>query len=234
MLYNADCYDILKQMKSKSVDLVVIDPPYEIGKSDGGPCGLGGNKKYRSELINLDICSGFDFKILDELCRVLKKINIYIWCNAAQIPKYFEYFKDKTNSFNIISWHKSNPIPTYMNHYLPDTEYCLFFREDGVHTYGNYNTLKTYYVSSINKKDKDLYGHPTIKPLNIIENLVINSSKENEVVLDCFMGSGTTGVACKKLNREFIGIEINKDYFNIAKKRIESIDNNVALDDDVF
>lgn len=74
-------------------------------------------------------------------------------------------------------------------------------------------------------EDKKLYKHPTIKPLNIIENLVINSSNENDVVLDCFMGSGTTGVACKKLNRKFIGIEIDEKYFEIAKNRIEEVKN---------
>ena len=162
----------------------------------------------------------------------MKRINIYIWCNKSQIPDYLNYFKDC--SFNIISWHKTNPVPACSNHYIPDTEYCLYFREKGVEIYGNYNTLKTYYVTQINMEDKKKFNHPTIKPLNIIENLIINSSKENDVVLDCFMGSGTTGVACKKLNRDFIGIEINKDYFNIAKKRIESIDNNTTLDDDVF
>lgn len=64
--------------------------------------------------------------------------------------------------------------------------------------------------------DKKKWKHPTIKPLNIIENLIINSSQEGEVVLDCFMGSGTTGVACKNLNRKFIGMELNEEYYNIA------------------
>ena len=72
----------------------------------------------------------------------------------------------------------------------------------------------------MNVKDKKLYSHPTIKPLNIIENLIINSSLRGGVVLDCFMGSGTTGVACKKLGRSFIGCEINEEYFKIAERRI--------------
>lgn len=107
----------------------------------------------------------------------------------------------------------------------------MFFREKGVKLYGNYDTLKTYYITPTNKEDKEKYHHPTIKPLNIIENLIINSSKENEVVLDCFMGSGTTGVACQKLNRNFIGMEIDENYFKIAKERIESYEKDVDLDD---
>ena len=71
-----------------------------------------------------------------------------------------------------------------------------------------------------------IYKHPTIKPLNIIENLIINSSNENDIVLDCFCGSGTTGVACKELNRKFIGIEIDREYHKIAVDRLNGITAN--------
>jgi len=94
--------------------------------------------------------------------------------------------------------------------------------KNGVKIYGNYHTKRKYYVTPANVEDKKKYNHPTIKPLNIIENLIINSSQENDTVLDCFMGSGTTGVACKRLNRNFIGIEIDEKYFEIAKERIEN------------
>ena len=82
--------------------------------------------------------------------------------------------------------------------------------------------MNTVYRSSLNQQDKKNYNHPTIKPLNIIENFVKNSTEENDTVLDCFMGSGTTGVACRNLNRNFIGIEIDNNYFEIAKERINS------------
>lgn len=101
----------------------------------------------------------------------------------------------------------------------------MYFRKGGYCNPETYDEAKTVYYTPINQKDKDLYDHPTIKPLSIIKNLVKNSSKENDVVLDCFMGSGTTGVACKQLNRKFIGIEIDKNYFEIAKNRIEGTKN---------
>ncbi len=81
---------------------------------------------------------------------------------------------------------------------------------------------RTHYETLSNKKEKTLYGHPTVKPLNIIKNLIINSSNEGDTVLDCFMGSGTTGVACKELGRNFIGMELEDKYFEIAKNRIEN------------
>lgn len=85
----------------------------------------------------------------------------------------------------------------------------------------SYESAKTVYYQPINAKDKKLWEHPTIKPLNIIENLILNSSQEGQLVLDPFMGSGTTGVACKIHNRDFIGMEIDEHFFQIAEERID-------------
>ena len=110
---------------------------------------------------------------------------------------------------------------------MTDTEFILFFREKGVKVYGNYNTKFTYYVTPLNQKDKKKYGHPTIKPQEILLNLVTNSSQEGDTVCDPFMGSGSTGVACKSLNRDFIGIEVDNNWYQIAQNRIneETIQN---------
>jgi len=88
---------------------------------------------------------------------------------------------------------------------------------------------KTYFVSALNKADKDLYSHPTIKPLTIIERLILNSSKEGEIVLDPFLGSGTTAVAAIKHKRQYIGYEIDHHYFDIASKRIADQQNTQTL-----
>ena len=129
---------------------------------------------------------------------------------------------------DLLTWHKTNPIPTCNGKYISDTEYCLFFHKDAP-VMGTYETKKKYYVTQTNVEDKKKYNHPTIKPLNIIENLIFNSSNEGDTVLDCFMGSGTTGVACQKLNRNFIGVEIEKKYFDVAKKRIEDESRQLSL-----
>ena len=154
--------------------------------------------------------------------------NIYLWCNKTQIPEYFKFYVEKHKcKFDIICWHKTNALPTYSNKYLSDTEYLLYFRKGKGKCFPkSYEDAKTYYIAPINHKDKKKYKHPTIKPLDITEKVIKNSSKENDIILDPFMGSGTTGVACKKLNRNFIGIELDEKYFNIAKERIENEDNN--------
>ena len=105
--------------------------------------------------------------------------------------------------------------------YISDKEYCLYFRDKGYCQPNNYEDAKTIYLSNINIKDKKLYQHPTIKPLDFIRKLIRNSSKENDIVLDCFIGSGTTAVASILEKRQFIGYEINKKYFDIAEKRIK-------------
>lgn len=218
-LYNDDCYEKIKDIPDNSVDLVVIDPPYDIHAGFGGGIMKGPDKEYLNEIKGMSY--GFKTALLDELCRVMRKINCYIFCSRKQVLWLAEYFTGKSCNWEMLVWCKTNPVPACCNKYLSDKEYILFFREPGVKLYGSYPTKKTYYISKLNQADKRKYGHPTIKPLNIIENLIINSSQRGGgVVLDCFMGSGTTGAAAKKLGRKFIGIELDEKYFEIAKKRI--------------
>lgn len=231
-----DCLELLKEIPDNSIDLIVTDPPY-ILETDGA--GMFGKKAdnydgQRYVMKNIDFMkNGISENVLDELIRVMKKINIYIWCSQKQLPIFYKYFVEKKKcNWNLLCWHKTNPTPTCGNKYLTDTEFCLFFREKGVKVYGEYATKKTFYVSVKNLEDKKLYNHPTIKPLEIIQNLIINSSNEGDIVLDPFLGSGTTAVASKMLNRKYIGFEINKDYFEIAQKRIDdtlNITNEVKL-----
>src|SRR5574344_492383 len=217
-----DCLELMKDIPDKSVDLVVIDPPYELETKRGGGFFRESNekrRKYQDEIKSMMI--GISEQLLDILCNKMKKVNMYIFCSRTQMLSLLKYAEKKQFSWNLLTWHKTNPIPTCNNKYLNDTEYIVFMREKGEQVFGSYHTKKSYFITSVNKKEKQLYGHPTIKPLDIIENLIVNSSQENDTILDCFMGSGTTGVACKKLNRNFIGIELSQEYFNIAKEIIE-------------
>lgn len=216
-----DCLEVMKNIPDHSVDLIVTDPPY-LKKSHGYYHGGGSfgttNRAYHGELDGENLLDGCSITVLEEIKRVMKKINLYIFCSKEQLLQYMTFFKDY--NMDLLTWHKTNPVPTCHNKYLSDTEYILFFRENGVKIYGDYETKKKFYVSQTNKRDKELYQHPTVKPIKIIENLVLNSSEPNDIVLDPFMGSGTTGVACKHLNRNFIGIELNDKYFQVAQDRI--------------
>jgi DNA modification methylase len=109
---------------------------------------------------------------------------------------------------------------------LTDKEYCLYFRKGAYCCPQSYEDAKTIWYQPINIRDKELFKHTTIKPLNIIETLVRNSSKKGDIVLDCFCGSGTTCVAAKELERHFLGFEISKKWCGVAENRLNKIDAN--------
>lgn len=117
-------------------------------------------------------------------------------------------------------------MPLFNNKYLTDKEYCLYFRKGAYCQPQSYEKSKTVYYKNINVSDKKLFEHTTIKWLDVCENLIENSTRPNEIVLDVFMGSGSTAVACKELNRHFIGCEINPKWHKIANDRINNIDAN--------
>lgn len=219
-IYNVDCMDGLKEIPDNSVDLVIMDPPYSFPRTEGGGI-YGSTRPYYKELKYL--AEGITNEFLDILLPKMKAVNIYIWCNKAQLRQYFDYFEDKGCFTDLLTWHKTNPIPTCSNKYLSDTEYLFFAKKQGVKIYGSYETKRKWYVSSLNTDDKKRYGHPTVKPLDIIKNLITNSSNEGDIVLDPFMGSGTTAVAAKLLGRHYIGFEIDPEYCKIAEKRVSEV-----------
>ena len=237
-----DCYELIKDIPDKSIDLVIIDPPYEYTTGGGGGCFGSKYKNHHKEYYKVatslndrkinnrneikHLSSGIDYSIFDELCRIMKYIYIYIWCSKSMVSTILKYFEEKDCNIDILTWHKTNPLPTMNNTYANDTEYCIFAREKGCKLYGNYESKKKYWITPINQHDKELYKHPTIKPLNIIKTLITNSTKENDIVLDCFCGSGTTCVACKETGRRFIGMEIDPEYHKIAVDRLNGINAN--------
>lgn len=184
-IYNEDCMEGMKRIPDGTVDLIVSDPPYLIGNKGGGfwSESADGNRYNargtRQGMKRLgDIKDGIGEDVLDEMCRVMKKVNIYIFCSQKQIQPYLDYFvRRKGCNWNLLSWHKTNPIPACGNKYLNDTEYILFFREKGVRLYGTYQTKRTFYTTLRNQQENIKYGHPTVKPCHIIRNFIVNSSQ---------------------------------------------------------
>ena len=228
-IYNVDCYKAIKDIPDKSIDLIVTDPPYLIENTTaGGSSDLSKSiQGMNNQLSNGVLTSGINNEILQEFLRVMKKTNIYIWCNHKQIPQYLDFFVNKNNcSFDILIWHKTNATPLFNNKYLTDKEYCLYFRKGGYCNPDNYDAAKTIFEQQINISDKNKFKHPTIKPLKFIETIIRNSSKENDIILDCFMGSGTTAVACKNTGRRYLGFEIDKHWYDIAQDRLNNVQAN--------
>lgn len=222
-----DCLELMKQIPDGSIDLVVTDPPYLI-ETTGAGIYKQADRQYVKELNGIK--DGFSKEVLDELCRIMKKINVYFFCSQKQIIPLLDYFvKGKKCNWNLLSWHKSNPVPACGNKYLTDTEFILFFREKGVKIGGEFKTKFTYYVTPLNQADKKRYGHPTIKPLEIVQNLIINSSEPGDIVFDPFLGSGTTAIAAVNTGRHYIGFEMDPDYFDIACRRLDETEMAVSV-----
>lgn len=143
------------------------------------------------------------------------------------------YFSKYAN-YEILVWCKTNPTPATNNVWLPDVEYCLYFRENGVKLNPGYHLKSKWYQSATNRKDKKLYNHPTIKPLELVKNHLLHTTQEGDVILDPFVGSGTTCKACQEVGRQFIGFEINEKFYNVAKARLnDELVTPLQTDDEV-
>ena len=223
-IYLGDAYELIKLLDDKSIDLIVTDPPYDMGDV-GRNTSFFRNRKggYKTELQANNLSGGINLSILNEFVRVMKKINIYIWCNKEQIYDYLTFFvKEHKCNWEMLIWAKTNPPPFTCGHYLKDKEYCLYFWEKGIKVNPTFQSGKTVYLTNVNTFDKDNYLHPTIKPLEIVENLIKNSCNGG-IVFDPFVGSGTTCLASKHLGFDYIGFEINEKFYKIACDRIQGI-----------
>lgn len=161
---------------------------------------------------------------LPEFYRLLKDgAHLYIMSNHVNLQNILNTATECGFKFiKSLIWNKGNKIMG--QYYMSQFEYILFFRKGKGKKINHCGTSDILNIP--NKKTKDQNGkniHDTEKPIDLMYILVSNSSLEDEIVLDPFMGVGSTGIACKKLNRKFIGVEIDEHYFNIAKERIEKV-----------
>lgn len=214
-LYLADCMDIMPELGR--VDAVVTDPPYEL--SDSGP----GNSHFGMSLNKFDsnqykkIVNGVDYdSLFDVWSGICAPMNGFVFCSNKQISKLMIKPESMGLSTTLLIWHKINAAPFANGVWKGDIEYIVHFRGKGA-----------VFIGGANEKNKVIphplvidKSHPTVKPLKVIQRLIRNCSSNGQLILDPFMGSGTTGVACVKEGRSFIGIELDEDYFEIACKRI--------------
>lgn len=220
MLFLGDCMDIMSKMDGQSVDLIVTDPPYRTisggdsnGKNSVRPKGmLKGNRKlfqYQNNILPKDW--------MPELYRVLKDgCHCYIFTNALNLKDMLITAEDcGFKLHNLLVWEKNNCTPS--QYYMKNCEYILFLRKGKAKWINNIGDSKT--VHQFN----NIIGnkvHPTEKPIDLISFYIENSSNEGDIVFEPFAGSGATCVAAKQLNRKYVGIELDEQYFNVAKERL--------------
>lgn len=219
-----DCYELIKELPDKSVDCIYTDIPYLYESGGAGSSRIAMQvKKMKHELQDNGIWDGIDYSIFQEFVRVLKNINCFIWCSKGQIFDILKWFQENTDStYQILTWNKTNPVPMCNGNWLSDIEYCLYFNR-GTKLNDGIEHKSKWFTSSLNVKDKTLFEHPTIKPLQLVKRHLLHTTQSNDIVLDPFIGSGTTAVACKEIGRQFLGFEISDKWCKIANDRINGI-----------
>ncbi len=234
-LFNADCLDAMKNLENSSIDLVLTDPPYNLGKfMENRDTNLAKMRDNFFGAAGWDNLSYDQWKnametLFFECSRVMKKgSSMIIFMSLIRIETIVKIaekhgFYYKTTGI----WHKLNPMPRNMNlHFINSTEAWLYFTyKTRTGTFNNNGeALHDFIETSLTTSKEKKYGkHPTQKPLDLVAQLIKVLSNKKDVVLDPFMGTGTTGVAALENERDFIGIEIEKKYFDIAQQRIKDI-----------
>ena len=218
-LRQGDCLELMKDIPDKSIDLVVTDPPYKIvqGGCTNKAVRLKGSNQEQLKKGTLFNNNSIKFnEWIPEVYRVLKNnSHCYIMSNDRNINELLNVCeKVGFKLLNILVWGKSKHSPN--RYYLKNCEFIVFLRKGKAKNINNMGTKQLLLIDNNKKKN-----HPSEKPIKLMEILIKNSSNEQDKVLDPFMGSGSTGVACVNTNRNFIGIELDENYFNIAKERIE-------------
>ncbi len=211
-IYNEDCLEGIQKIASASIDTIITDPPYFIGMTHNGKKG-----NYN----DLIIMKPFFDSLFSEFSRVIKENGkVYIFCDWRTYAFYYPLLLKHISVRNMLVWDKiSGPGSSYaLTH-----ELILFAEKDTPCMKGS-NIFRIPGFSAGAKKTNGEMLHPTQKPVEVIEKLITDSTKEGDLVLDCFMGSGTTAVAAKKLNRNFIGFEIQEKYITISENRLKQVE----------
>lgn len=212
-LIHGDCLEIMRTAPAESIDLIITDPPYTT------PVVTAFGRETVKNYADFSIQESFVRCLKNEFERVLKpNAPIFMFCDEKYYPQIFKVFY-AWQSTQMIVWDKKKigmGKPFRKRHELifyANREPMEYNRTEGITHYPT--------VMECAPVGQDRL-HGAQKPLELIEKLVLGFSNRGDTVLDCFMGSGTTGVACKNLGRNFIGIELDETYYQIATKRIEA------------
>ena len=209
-LLQGDCLELMKKIPDNSIDLIVTDPPYGINFISNYR-----KEKYNSIYNDKSLCWLDDY--VAEIYRILKNNTaVYCFCSWHNIDIFKSTFEKYFKIKNIIVWQKNNTsMGDLKGSYASKYEFVIYAHK-GRRLLNGFR-----YADIIEAKRTMNKNHPTEKPVDLLELFIKNSSDENDVVFDGFMGSGSTGVACLNTKRNFVGMELDENYFNIAKERID-------------
>ena len=221
-LINGDCIEQMKAMADKSVDLILTDPPYECENHGGGQAALAQRQLVRDKHIDF-MSAGFDYdQILTEFIRLCRIPNILMFCSNKQVSTLMSWFEQRQIPVDLLVWSKVNPIPLCNGKYLSDCEFIVYAHGKGA-VFNNecpYEFKRKVYSSVIVSSANRL--HPAQKPVELLQRYISLHTMTGATVFDPFMGSGSTAIAAYNTERDFIGVELDKDYFSTAKQRLQA------------
>ncbi len=234
LLMNGDCMEKLKEIPDGSIDLILCDPPYNLAKYSTGNMKFDWRSEINNDVAKWDLKELAPSDFLDEFKRVLSPTgNIFIFTSYNLIGKWHEAFDSEFDTFQFMVWHKTNPVPNIRkSSFLNSCELIVCMWNKG-HTWNftKQNEMHNFFESPICMGNERLKSpkHPTQKPLKVLEHIINIASNENDLVLDMFMGVASTGVAARLLNRRFIGIEIDDEYYAASEKRMRETEESLPL-----
>lgn len=205
---NCDCMERLRSLPSDSVHAVITDIPY--GVVNRASNGLRDLDRGAADIVTFDLQ-----QLLAELIRIASG-SIYIFCGTEQVSEIRGTLAAAKLSTRLCIWEKTNPSPVNGQHiWLSGIECCVYGKKKNA-TFNEHckNTVFRY-------PTRPGKLHPTQKPVELMERLIQASTNPGDTVLDPFMGSGTTAVACIRTGRNFIGFELDEQYHAIAQRRID-------------
>ena len=222
-----DCFKLLDDIPDKSVDLILTDPPYNIAKYSTGNIDLPGRSALNNDLADWDKTEIEPRELLANFKRIIKpKGNIFIFTTYNQIGKWHEVFDPEFDTFQFMVWHKTNPAPKiYKNGFLNSCELIVCMWNKGHQwNFSNQKEMHNFIQTPICMQPERLSNpkHPAQKPVKLLEHIIKIASNEGDTILDPFMGVGSTGIAAYNLKRNFIGIELEKEYFDATNKRFQT------------
>ena len=221
---STDSDQVAKLMNGNKADMVFTDPPYKIETEGGAKGSIGAGLKKQGK--DIEFISNFEpTEFLQVLPIVFgKNMNAYIFCNKELLPDYLLWARDAGYSFNVLIWKKPNAIPIGDSH-RPDIEYLLLFRKSAIWN----NGLKDVNYSRCLEYGRESGLHPTMKPIELISNELKISSNIGSVVMDFFLGSGSTMVAAHQLKRKCYGMELDPKYCQVIIDRMLKLDPSLEV-----
>ena len=224
-LINGDCLEYMKSIPDNSIDLILTDPPYNISQYSTGNIPLPGREALNNDIAKWDDIPLEPKDFLEDFKRILKPDgNIFVFTSYNLIGKWHEVFDPNFDTFQFFIWHKTNPAPKiYKNGFLNSCAMIICLWNKGHKwNFSNQNDMHNFFESSICMPPERLRDpkHPAQKPIGLLSHIIKIASDPGDIVFDPFMGVGSTCVAAKMCERKFVGCEIDKKYFDAAKKRI--------------